>query len=128
MATRRVSALPVTDGDQLLGIITETDVLRPFVQALGILEPSSRVEVIALDPGAGLSDLVRAVEDTGCRICSVMTLAAPNGEWEVVLRLASIDPGPAVRALEGRGYIVGPGVRGSTRTELVDGSRDRTER
>ena len=119
MATRRVSALPVTDGDQLLGIITETDILRLFVRALGILEPSSRIEVIALDPGAGLSDLVRAVEDTGCRISSVMTLAVPNGEREVVMRLASIDPGPAVKALEGRGYIVRPGGRGLAHTSTV---------
>ena len=111
MAAHRVSALPVTDGDHLLGLVTETDILRLFVRALGVLEPSSRVEVIALDPTAGLTEVVRAVEGTGCRLSSVMTLEAPNGEREVVLRLATIDPGPAVRALEARGYIVRPAGR-----------------
>ena len=113
MATHRVSALPVTDGDRLLGIVTETDILRLFVRAVGVLEPSSRLEVIAVDPEARLTGLVRAVEDTGCRISSVMTLEAPNGEREVVLRLATIDPGPAMQALEACGYIVRPAGRGS---------------
>ena len=114
MVLHRVSALPVTDGDRLLGIVTETDILRLFVRALGVLEPSSRVEVVALDPGSRLTELVCTVEDTGSRISSVMTLQAPNGEKELVLRLATMDARPAMQALEMRGYIVKPegGVRG----------------
>jgi acetoin utilization protein AcuB len=115
MVTRRISALPVTDGDRLLGIVTETDILRLFVRALGVLEPSSRVEVLALDPAAGLTDLVRAVEEAGCRISSAMTLAAPDGKREVVLRLGTMDPGPAVHALEAGGHAVRPGSRGARR-------------
>ena len=111
MVAHRVSALPVTDGDRLLGIVTETDILRLFVRALGVLEPSSRLEVLALDPDSRLAELVRAVEDTGSRISSVMTLEAPNGERALVLRLATIDAGPAVQALEARGYIIRPAGR-----------------
>jgi acetoin utilization protein AcuB len=111
MAEHRVSALPVTEEDRLLGIVTETDILRLFVRALGVLEPSSRLEVIALDPASRLTELVGAVEDAGCPISSVMTLRAPNGERELVLRVATIDPGPAAQALEARGYIVRPAGR-----------------
>ena len=111
MARHRVSALPVTEGGRLLGIVTETDILGLFVRALGVLEPSSRLEVIGLDPSSRLTELVRLVEETGCRISSVMTLEAPNGERELVLRLATIDPGPAVHALEAHGYIVRPAGR-----------------
>src|SRR6185295_17964122 len=35
MATRKISALPVTEGDRLVGIVTETDVLGLFVRAMG---------------------------------------------------------------------------------------------
>jgi acetoin utilization protein AcuB len=106
MATRRISALPVTEGDRLVGIVTETDVLQLFVRAMGVLEPSSRLDVILHDQTAGLGEVVRAVEEAGSRISSVMTLAMPSGEREVVLRLATINPGPAVRALEAKGYVV----------------------
>jgi acetoin utilization protein AcuB len=113
MATRKISALPVTEGDQIVGIVTETDVLQLFVRAMGVLEPSSRVDVILRDQTAGLGDVVRAVEEAGSRISSVMTLAMPTGEREVVLRLATINPGPAVKALEARGYVVRDADRGA---------------
>src|SRR5215470_9586178 len=93
MTTQKISALPVTEGDRLVGIVTETDVLDLFVRAMGVLEPSSRLEVILGDAQAGLGDLARAVEETGARISSLVTLRGPNGEREVVLRLATISPG-----------------------------------
>ena len=106
MATRKISALPVTEGDRLLGIVTETDVLGLFVRAMGALEPSSRVDVILREPGGPLGEIVRAVEGTGTRISSVMTLELPTGQREVVLRLATIDPRSAVKALEAAGHVV----------------------
>ena len=113
MATRKISALPVTEGDRLVGIVTETDVLQVFVRAMGVLEPSSRLDVILRDQTAGLGEVVRAIEETGSRISSVMTLAMPTGEREVVLRLATINPGPAVTALVARGYVVRDAGRGA---------------
>jgi len=113
MATRKISALPVTEGDRLVGIVTETDVLQLFVRAMGVLEPSSRLDVIVRDPAAGLGEIVRSIEETGSRISSVMTLAMPTGEREVVLRLATINPGPAVKALEAKGYVVRDAGRGA---------------
>jgi acetoin utilization protein AcuB len=106
MATRKISALPVTEGDRLLGIVTETDVLGLFVRAMGALEPSSRVDVILREPGGPLGEIVRAVEGTGTRISSVMTLELPTGQREVVLRLATIDPRPVVKALVAAGHVV----------------------
>ena len=113
MATRKISALPVTEGDRLVGIVTETDVLQLFVRAMGVLEPSRRVEVIVRDPAAGVGEIVRTVEETGSRICSVMTLELPTGEREVALRLGTINPGPAVTALVARGYVVRDAGRGA---------------
>ncbi len=114
MATRKISALPVTEEDRLVGIVTETDVLQLFVRAMGVLEPSSRLDVIVPDQASGVSEVVRVAEETGGRVSSVMTLAMPTGEREVVLRLATINPGPAVKALEARGYVVRDGARGAS--------------
>jgi acetoin utilization protein AcuB len=114
MATRKISALPVTDGDRLVGIVTETDVLELFVRAMGVLEPSSRLDVILRDPAGGVGGVVRAVEETGARVASVMTLPAPGGQREVVLRIATINPGPAVKALAAGGWVVRDGDRGAS--------------
>lgn len=114
MATRKISALPVTDGDRLVGIVTETDVLELFVRAMGVLEPSSRLDVILRDPADGVGGVVRAVEEAGVRVASVMTLPAPGGQREVVLRIATINPGPAVKALAAGGWVVRDGGRGAS--------------
>ena len=114
MTTQKISALPVTEGGRLVGIVTETDVLDLFVRAMGVLEPSSRLDVILRDPQAGLGDLTHTVEGTGARISSLMTLRGPDGQREVVLRLATINPGPAVKALEERGYVVREAERGAS--------------
>jgi len=105
MVMRKISALPVVEGDRLVGIVTETDLLDLFVRALGVLEPSSRVEVV-LGEGAPLGAAVQAVEATGARVTSVMTLRDLGGRREILLRLGTIDPRPAVRALEAAGCSV----------------------
>ncbi len=109
MVTHRISAVPVTEADRLVGLVTETDVLRLFAQALGVLEPSSRLDVLVRE--SGLGEVVRIVEASGARISSVMTLGAAGGDREMVLRLATIDPGPATKALEAAGLTVRGGFR-----------------
>ena len=107
MVAGRISAVPVTDRGRLVGIVTETDVLGLFARALGVLEPSSRVDVIVREGvDEGLGGVVRAVEGAGARIASVMTFGAGEGGRELVLRLGTIDPRPAVEALTAAGYRV----------------------
>ena len=113
MATQKISALPVTEGGRLVGIVTETDLLALFVRAMGVLEPSSRLDVILPAPEVPLGDVVQAVEGAGVRIVSLMTMRGPGGEREVVLRVATINPEPAVAALQARGYRVRDADRGA---------------
>lgn len=113
MAMQKISALPVTEGGRLVGIVTETDLLALFVRAMGVLEPSSRLDVILPAPEAPLGDVVHAVEGARARIVSLMTMRGPGGEREVVLRVATINPEPAVAELQARGYRVRDADRGA---------------
>jgi acetoin utilization protein AcuB len=111
MVIHRISAVPVTEGEGLVGLVTETDVLHLFARAMGVLEPSSRLDVLVREGDTGLGDVVRIVEASGARISSVITLGTVGGGREIVLRLATIDPGPATKALEAGGFTVRDGVR-----------------
>lgn len=107
MVKRKISALPVTEDGRLLGIVTETDVLELFVRAMGVTEPSSRLDVTLGDEPHALDGVVQAVEASGVAISSIMTLRSPvTGVREAVIRVTTIAPGPAVKALEARGYAV----------------------
>jgi acetoin utilization protein AcuB len=111
MVNQHISALPVTEGGRLLGIITETDVLRLFVRALGAGEPSSRLDIAAGADRAAVSEVVATAEAAGAPISSVMTLVDPTGSREIIVRVATINPARAIHALEAKGYKVRPAAR-----------------
>ena len=106
MISEKISALPVTEGGRLVGIVTETDVVMLLVRALGVTEPSSRLEVAFTATGPALADIVTTIEATGVAIISIVTLATGSESRAAILRLATIDPRRAVAALETRGYLV----------------------
>ncbi len=110
MLDEKISALPVVRGETLVGILTETDIVRLFVRALGASEPSSRIDVVLPDQPA-FGEIVRAMEEAQAPIASIVTLARPDGTRMAVVRIATINPGPALRALERRGFAVRDGVR-----------------
>lgn len=112
MIAEKISALPVTEGGRLIGIVTETDVLELFVRAMGAHEPSSRLDVALPPRPAALTEVVQAVEAAGATISSIMTLLDRGGVEEAIIRVATINPGPAIRALESRGYAVRDSWRG----------------
>ena len=112
MVKEKVSALPVTEAGRLVGIVTETDVLEVFVKAMGAGEPSSRIDVMLTERTAPLADVVHALEEARVEISSVMTLVDPAGRRNVVIRVRTIDPGPAIACLEARGYAVRSPQRG----------------
>ena len=112
MVTEKISALPVTERGKLVGIVTETDVLQLFVKGMGAGEPSSRIDIRLGENSTALAELVHAIEDASLEICSIMTLAGRSGQKDVVIRLRSMDPRPAIANLEARGYAVRDPRRG----------------
>jgi acetoin utilization protein AcuB len=112
MVTERISALPVVDGGRVVGIVTETDVLEVVVRALGAGEPSSRLDVALGPERAALAELVHAIEGAGAPIASIVTLKNREGLKLAVVRIATINPGPAVAALESHGFSVRNSRRG----------------
>jgi acetoin utilization protein AcuB len=106
MVRQKIGALPVVEGGELVGILTETDVLELFVDALGAEVPSTRLEIVLGEDSAALGDVVSTIEAAGGTICSLVVLGNRTGRREVIVRVASIDPVDAVRALEAHGHAV----------------------
>jgi acetoin utilization protein AcuB len=115
MVTNRISALPVVEGTRLVGIVTETDLLEVLSRAMGALEPSSRLDIAVTGGAQAVDDVIRTVAATGARISSLMTWSARTDAQDIAIRLATIDPGPAIRALEAKGYAVRDSWRGPRR-------------
>lgn len=68
MADSHVGGLPVMRGDRLVGIITETDLFRIFLEMLGARIPGVRVTVEVKDQPGTFAKLSTAISDLGGNI------------------------------------------------------------
>jgi acetoin utilization protein AcuB len=115
MVTEKISALPVTEGERMVGLITETDLLLLLVRAMGVLEPSSRLDVELPATPRALGRVVQTLESEGAPVSSIMTLKSPTTAFaEAVIRVTTINPGRAIGALEAQGYTVRDWTRSGT--------------
>jgi acetoin utilization protein AcuB len=104
MVEQKIGALPVMEGDELVGIVSESDVLRLIVDLLGVKQPSSRVEVELHNPASEIAEISRTTRELGTAILSIMSReAAAPGVRLLVLRVASDAPDALIRELRARG-------------------------
>ena len=65
MADNKIGGLPVTDGDKVVGIITETDIFKVFLELMGARNPGIRVAALVPEKRGELAKLTRAVSEIG---------------------------------------------------------------
>jgi acetoin utilization protein AcuB len=71
MADRRIGGLPVMHGDSLVGIITETDLFKLFLEFMGARERGVRATLLVKEEKGGLAHLARAIADAGGNIVAM---------------------------------------------------------
>jgi len=74
MADRRIGGLPIVRGRALVGIITESDLFRIFIELLGARRPGVRVSVTVPNEKGELARLASAVTHAGGNIIALGTL------------------------------------------------------
>jgi acetoin utilization protein AcuB len=86
MLTKKISGLPVLDGERLVGILTESDLFRALCGMMGIGEKGARLSVTVPDT----SDLLESIRGrlAGLAVRSLVTIHDPKRNvWDVVLRV-----------------------------------------
>jgi acetoin utilization protein AcuB len=93
--------------EELLGIITSSDVMRALVTLAGLPEPGCRIEVRAPNRGGILAEVAGKIQDLEVDIFSV--LSDPDrrsGNRTMVFQLETTDPSSVMQALKTAGYEV----------------------
>ncbi len=65
MADNKIGGLPVMRGDQLIGIITETDLFKIFLELMGAREKGVRVTALVQNIPGTLAKLAQAISGQG---------------------------------------------------------------
>ncbi len=103
---KKIGGLPVVKNSTLVGIITESDILRAFINMMGILSSSSRIDaVVGADPGA-FKKAVQIINDSGGDIINVGMTAKEDRHKTYYFRLSSCNTKPIKSALEKAGILV----------------------
>ncbi len=108
MQENRISSLPVKDGEQLVGIITKTDVLGILLEAIGIDDDSMRFTVLVENRIGFMAEMTRILKDELINIHSIFAWPDSKftGVYHLVMRVSASDGPRAVNVLKSAGYNV----------------------
>ena len=107
MADNKIGGLPVAEGGQLVGIITETDVFKVLIELLGARTPGQRITLRVSEGKGVLARLTQALTDLGANIIAVVTYAgASAAERLIMIKLSDADAGAVRNVLSGIGVEV----------------------
>ncbi len=104
METHRVSGLPVIEKGAVVGILTITDLLRAFVDFLGLREGGRRVTVDMPDEPGSLARAAAAAPPSN--IEAVVTAGAADGRRHLLFRVAGAGADAFADRLRGLGIAV----------------------
>jgi len=103
----KIGGLPVVEQGELVGIITVSDILKAFLDMMGIGEPSSRLELVLDDVPGILAEVAQIIKRFKVNIISIVTAPwTEKGKRLVILRINTIYPNPIVEVLWESGFQV----------------------
>ena len=101
-------AFPVVEGGRLVGVVTESDIVRLMTRVLGVKEKGKRIDVKASNDFGNMKKIMDILDKNKTVLLSMMTL--PPEEWEkdwlVVLRVMSENADPIAKELKSSGFNV----------------------
>ena len=105
---KKIGSFPVVENEKLVGMVTESDLVRFLMRALGIREEGSRITIEGLGDKLGdLEKIIQIVEQHQTVILSMMSLPRPEKkDWMIILRLKTTDPDPIVKDFKKAGFLV----------------------
>jgi acetoin utilization protein AcuB len=99
---------PVVEDGRLVGVVTESDIVRMMTRVLGVKEKGKRIDIRASNKFGNMKKIMDVLDKSKSVLLSMMTL--PPEEWEkewlVVLRVQSDDVKPIAEDLKSAGFKV----------------------
>jgi acetoin utilization protein AcuB len=102
----KIGGIPVVKNSKLVGIITESDILRAFIDMMGILTGSSRMDVEIGDDPAALNRALRIIQECQGDIINIGMTVQESLKRVYYFRLLSCNTQIIKDSLEKNGFKV----------------------
>ncbi|MGE5415860.1 MAG: CBS and ACT domain-containing protein [Acidobacteriota bacterium] len=107
MRENKIGAVPVLEGEKLVGIITETDIFDAFIDILGVNRPGTRIDMEVGDRVGLVAQITGIIAGLGISIENIVLLQKPDSsKYELILRVDTLEPDAIVKELEHEGFKV----------------------
>jgi len=98
---------PVIENDRLVGMVTESDIVRLMTRVLGVDQKGMRIAVKVPALFGNMQKILAILDSHKLILLSLLSFKEPDeDEWLIVLRLDSENADVAVRELSGAGFNV----------------------
>ena len=105
--SHKIGGLPVVKGEKLVGIITIVDILHAFIQLMGILKSSSRLDLVLGERPQAFEEVSGIFKEHRAEIISVgMSNHKDRKKRIYYFRLEKCPLHPIVGSLKNKGYQV----------------------
>jgi len=103
---QKIGGMPVVKDSIVVGIITANDILRAFIDMMGILTTTSRIDVVIGDKPKSFKKALNIINDSGGDIISVVMTDKEDSKRSYYFRLSSCKTAVIKDALEQQGFKV----------------------
>lgn len=104
----KIGSLPVVQNGKIVGILTIMDILGLFIDMMGLIHSSSRIDVIMGKDPRNFDKVSKIIHDTGLNIISVGMMPYPKDSKKQVylFRLDLCKTAPVVENIKKAGFKV----------------------
>lgn len=84
MSDNKIGGLPVVDGEKVVGMITETDLFKVFLELMGARDKGIRVTATIQDKPGELAKVTKAIADAGGNFVSFGFFAGEDASTKIL--------------------------------------------
>lgn len=107
MADNKIGSLPVMRNDKLVGIITETDLFKVFLELLGAREKGVRLTMLVPEQKGMLANITRDISEMGGNIVSLGTFVGEDPTNRLItVKVSDVSQDKLVSAMEALGMEI----------------------
>jgi len=100
-------SFPVVDNGRLVGIITESDIVRVMTRVLGVRVKGKRIDLKVTKQFGNMQRIMAILDERKAVLLSLMTFMRPKeDDYMIILRIQTENTDPIVKELTSAGFTV----------------------